>query len=176
MESALWMLKESAQCLENTALTCGVWNLPIKFSFRPDDLRVDKPKDVLPKCLLMTLMECKSTQRHQKGFKSGESGKSSDVASYIKSHTLNSRGAEAGRNVWRLSHPDLKWNIPIYRFARTQNGTQTSHHYHLTKNHGGPKEFIGKEEVGIMRWDLQTSLRVLAHPRLNVLQPQQFGL
>lgn len=128
----------------------------------------------------MTLMECKCTQRHQKGFKSGESGKSSDVASYTKSHTLNSRGAEAGRNLWRLSHPDLKWNTPIYTFARTQNGTQTSHHYHLTKNHGGPKAFIEKEEVGIMRWDLQTSPRVLTHPRLNVLQspcclPRRFG-
>lgn len=69
---------------------------------------MDKPNSALPKCLLITLMECKSIKRHQKGFKSGESGKSSNVTSYIKSHTPNNRGAEVGRNLWRLSHPYLK--------------------------------------------------------------------
>lgn len=53
-------------------------------------------------------MECKSIERHQKGFKSRESGKSSHVTLYIKSHTLNNRAAEVGRNLWRLSHPYLK--------------------------------------------------------------------
>lgn len=172
MESALWMLKESVQCLENTTVTCGVWNLPIKFSFRWDALRVDKPNYALPKCLLITLMECKSTERHQKGFKSRESGKSSNVTLYIKSHTPNNRGAEVGRNLWRLSRPYLKMkhsNLHIHMYSKWDTDITS---LSFDQKPWGPKALPGKEEVGIIRGDLQTRLGVLAHRRLNLLQSQ----